>query len=323
MSVVEVWSGREGSYDASLARTYVRRFRVLFADESAGSIEAEFAPGIPRVGDAYASNLGTESDPLARCVRVSPRQREEDPRAWMVDCEYQTPRPGDPQTPSRSSPSGATAGDEYEARPPTWRWGSDAHVVAVRWAFKNPRLGEADNTLSVPVVNAAGDVFDPLPTRPVPFRTLTYTDYRRASSELVKPKTCEKYLYTCNSDTFLGYAPGMAMCLRYDLSPEWVGEALVGYRRDVEFRFAPPYTDYGFSPTQVLNAGYNELKLGATASTRIFDRFAQPSTTPIPLQANGPALTAEEIKNGQSNYISFHLYARQPFAEMDILAVGE
>lgn len=94
VNVKEVWSGREGGFNADFSRRYVRNFRVETDDTSDGPIEVGFAVGIPRLWERYVSHQTGEIDNLALCNSVTPVQDAGNPYLWGCAVRVFDQKPG-------------------------------------------------------------------------------------------------------------------------------------------------------------------------------------------------------------------------------------
>lgn len=87
VTVREIWD-RDGSHQfPSGERRYTRTFRVRTNDDNTAILTVGSATGLPRLFDFYADPDGN-FDLASRCISVSPSQDQNDPRTWLVRCEY-------------------------------------------------------------------------------------------------------------------------------------------------------------------------------------------------------------------------------------------
>ncbi len=176
MSVVEVTlkhAARAGNVKGDNSRDYTRLFIVRTDNTSDDERVVLLAPGLPRLGNALAADLG------ARCNAVVPRQTGSD-LVWEVTCTFSTSSPTD-QDP------------DVALKPPLER------PTVIRWGFvKNTKTFDEDigfaGQPSSPYVNTFGDFFDPPPPRLEYNLTVTITRNEAAYD----PERAEQYAGVAN-----------------------------------------------------------------------------------------------------------------------------
>src|SRR5262245_12229933 len=80
-------SGAQAKLNSQGEREYTRQFRVIRDDNLDGAqVVVGNTPGIPRLGDPYAT--ATDLDLGAVCKAVEVQQDEDAPRVWKIRVEY-------------------------------------------------------------------------------------------------------------------------------------------------------------------------------------------------------------------------------------------
>lgn len=240
---------------------------------------------IPSIGDSHPEN----SDAI--CVSVEPVQRTDSPWLWTVTTEYSTfglPEFQDPLL----------------RRPITVYSQEDRQIVAeIADRYSMPQQD------GVPVVNSAGDLFDPPIMDDDPILVLTVT---KNEAKFPRDKVVS-FLKTKNASTWNKWSPGAAKLVSItggDAKREW-GKwyrpiTYVFHIR--EFVFGRPQgaaVQSGGWLKHILDVGMNELddndKKRRIRSGVDGNQFGNGS----PLNGFGKALTEEEIKAGAFQYIIY------------------
>lgn len=336
--VKEVWDGRDAEFGDDFHRKYTRKFRVETDAVATSSIAVGFAVGIPRLWSPYVNFITGEIDYLARCRRVQPVQRPDAPRVWDVTCEYETStgQPADGSgVDSQSGPSGdpnqpgsGGAADNPDQRPPDIKWRFETIHLPLDRALdpngvhKNITYTVGAGTAAVtkplftdrwvPVLNAAGQRFDPFPTYEVPVQIFDLTRIETTDS----PSERNNYAYAVNSDDFLFAGPGEAQMLPITADAVWIGGQLF-WQKHYQIRFVPKQL-FQWQPL-ILNAGKKQMQGNPTDFTKppipILDPLTQaPVTEDVPLNEFGKALPQQTIANGPLVYMQFLAYPSLPFA---------
>ena len=231
---------RKGSIGLDgFTRSYSRTFIVVTSDSSVEQLQVKLATGIPRVGDFYSVGTGADQwiDFGALCRTVSAEPLDPDERTvWIVTVDYSSKTgdaelqqgggvPGLPQT-------GSGGGDKNNPQlanplfaPYKVRWGSRK--------VPRTRLTTVD-VPPLPIVNSAGEPFDPPPSVEVSLRTCTVTrpeiGFSPFGSNYFENKT--------NSGSFQGRAAGRVLC--ESITGDYAFENGVNYWLvTYEFLFAP------------------------------------------------------------------------------------
>lgn len=251
----EMWEGRGGSFGDDMSRRWVRRFEVMTDDRTMGPLAVLFCPGLPAMFTPY-QGPGGEFDTLALLRKYDPRQDDDNPFKWWVDCEYSTApvsgnaQAGQPDGGAGDPGSGVAGGGGGGAsldptlEPPEWSWD-----------FEETQYAPPKDLDDAAFVNSAGDPLDPPPTVPVGYRVLSY-----ARNQATFDYSTGTYDYAVNNDVFQGYQPGSVLCL-----PPVAKRVLRGplryFRVSYKFKFAPSILGE-FIPRRYLDQGFNYLDGG-------------------------------------------------------------
>jgi hypothetical protein len=345
--VAEQWTGREAEFGDQYDRKYTRKFVVETDRVATSAIAVGFALGIPRVFSPYFNPLTGEIDYLARCTRVQPVQREDAPLVWDVTCEYATssgqpadgsgvgPESGPSGDPNKPGEGGAS--DKPEDRPPKikWRqetinlpferalapaeWPASRRIQLLPMVVFDPAGGFKKITKAtdrwLPVLNAAGQRFDPFPTYEAAILVLDITRIEPAfDAELSL-----SYAYALNEDQFLFAAPGQAQILPIESELVWIGGQAY-FETHYKIRFCPDNL-LDWQPL-ILNAGRKQMQGNPTdytkPATAIIDKLTMtPVTEDVPLNEFGKALPPQTIANGPLVYMQFQAYPTVPFGPLN------
>lgn len=321
VSVKELWENRGGEFDDSYKRSYTRTFRVRTDDERDGPLEVTFALGVPRIWDVYVSYATGEYDTLARCRRISPSQMADDPLIWEVRCEYET-FTAEPSSPGSAGAGGGGGGDATkpgstgpannpEQRPPKIKWSFETLTRPLTLAYDNGGVAGVA-TQVVPVLNSAGQPFDPAPEY-----ECAYPVYEVSRIEtFFSPAVARQYAFAVNDDTFGFAAPGEAMCMPITADLVFIG-GVPFWEVSYKIRFLPEHVDT-FQP-QILDAGYRQLNAGGTDLEDIFDPITrQPVSEPTLLDGAGRQLSHADLVANGAEYRLFYAYLRRPFAALNL-----
>lgn len=323
--VKEIYVGREGSLRDGLQRSFTRKFRVKTDDRRVGPLHVIFAPGIPLLYSSYFSYELSELDLFAICRDVRAVQDENDWQVWDITCEYDTQsnseygniagQPGNIGQPGAGGGTGASGDPTQE--PPTIEWGAETVELAV---IKD-RTGE-------PIVNTAGQPFDPPPTIKIAYPVLRYSRNEATYDHVEK----SKFSYALNTAKFLGYDAGRVLCKPITATQRYIGPFKY-WRVNYEFHFTKEL-EPGVDTAEMigvlswrlwlLNQGLCELKtvsvLGVPVKylTPILGANGEPISTPVPLDEDGAAMPKEDIED-EVFYRSFVVYKSIDFGPLDIV----
>jgi len=166
-------------------------------------------------------------------------------------------------------------------------------------------------------VNAAGDMFDPLPQRLTSFTSVVVSRFERFFGLPV----LRNYAGKINSRDFLGFPPETLLC-RISFRTTLIERKKIRYNGyNVTYRF--DYNPLGWQ-TEALNKGFNSTegvdRVGNPLSKRPIKINGEDAKTPQLLDAQGrwiPTNTAEEALDA-ANYISLRAYYEIDFNELNI-----
>ena len=317
-SVCELHDGRTGGLSEGLERRYTRRFRVRTDSKSVGPIEVMFAPGVPRLYDPYQSYGTNEFDSFALCRRVTPTQDADDWFTWVVECEYDTTggnpqgQPENPGQPGTGGGSGAAGDPTLE--PQTVEWGTQSREVALIEDLGDPDSNDPIIKNPRPILNSAGQPFDPVPTIEQAHLTLTI---ERNEVEFDVGKAT-KYRNVVNKDMWLDRIPGRWLCRQ--ITGRVVYKGAYQYARvRYEFWLSPTIRARDFwDNLELLDQGLCRLDADGERPVPII-RNGHPISQPALLKDGAP-LTRAQIRNPNvgPQYLRFKRYRREPFAPLKI-----
>lgn len=245
----------------------------------------------------------TESD--ARCLLSSVKvsSTSADRKQWKAVLEFQ-PRSweGDDK-----GPVDENGNRDPFAAPPALRARAEEEEVAVTI--------DAEGT---PILNSAGDPFDPPMSVMVPSVVFEVSRLERTFD----PALIADLQGRVNASTWLGFAAGSSLCKSIAASREWrddVGEA-GGWAWSVDYTMAyrePVEGDDGVVlpgwAAVVLDAGYRQ-KVGSDRKQILVDNA--PASSPVPLKTDGTAA----LPTDAPNYLTFKVYPEADFAALDFPA---
>jgi len=163
--------------------------------------------------------IGTEDSEGVFCVSRNAR-RTDDPTVWKVDVRF-----------ASVSQGGLTPGywtyDIPTERPPQYVWRTihyDGPIHSATTTF--------GSTTRVPVVNSAGDPFDPPFTEDLPRIGLVATRFEANFD----PLTILYYSDRVASDSFMGFPAGAARCVEINADPHYEN-GVACYRVSYQFEF--------------------------------------------------------------------------------------
>ena len=306
-SVREIWDGRGGRSSEAATREYTRTFRVLTDDPTDGPLIVMIGSGLPQVGNAYTESSGAV-DLGARCVSVDPQQDQDDPKAWLVTIRYST-APAAATSGLGAGGKGARGGSGSDPsddsqnpllRPAEIGWSFNRYRKPIRKARLYATAGAVNPDFGtvVPVVNSAGDPFDPLPE--VDDSRLILTVSRNEAT--FDPLFAIDYQDAVNSDLFLGAAPRQA---KLNLSAKRQWDKVIGpyyaVQYDIEFRRE------GWL-LSLLDAGRHDLN-----RVVLLDNYGQPYSNDVPLNGFGAKLTTDDYV-----FMDYVVYEERPFAALNL-----
>lgn len=139
LSVIEAYRSLAGSTNTRREREYTRHFDVVSDIPNESQALVESAPTLPRLWNPYVTPLGAvDMGSVAESIKVV--QDPQDPFLWRVEIRY-TNNPGRPDINQQENPL---------LRPAEVSWSTSKITL--------PMEKDADGT---PIVNTAGERFDP------------------------------------------------------------------------------------------------------------------------------------------------------------------
>lgn len=296
---------RSGAIDDKGVRTYTRVFRVITSNPGDGPLL--ITAQVPFVlYETYNLGPGNDLDLAAILKRVDTQPEDVLAGIWQVTMTYDTAQnavdkgtvqPGTTDTPPGGGSGTPGTGNNQtppDQRPWTLRWGS---VQTDRLLVKDLSEEEA------PVVNSAGQPFDPPISLPSANTTLSITGFTAVGDG----SKIKRYMNKVNEHAFLGWDPGEARCTQYQLTSVYENGAFF-WQVDVTIEFK----DGGWNPVEVLDAGTLYKKSASLPLQPILDRAGNPVTAPVPLNGFGEPLTA----GADPVYLEFQGYATVDFANL-------
>ncbi len=310
----------EGGINEKGERHYVRSFQVTSSNPLDGA--ARITRAIPyTLYEAYP--FAGEEDPYAILKSVDSRPTD-CLGVWDVTLNYdsaqnridrgasqpgkgadgtQQPRPG--QTPSEAGQGSNEKSPEN--RPWVIKWtgvkttkllqvdrspgmAAAVEIIPVEGPLANPIVVNHPATKGKPVVNSAGQPFDP----PLEVPDWHAVVHITAFFPIANYRNIRKYLGKVNKSPWMGWPKGCAVCTGYSITSvyeqgKWFWEVQI----EVEFN------DEGWNPVKVLDCGtmYIDADIGREARKLrpIVDPVTgQPVTHPVPLNGFGQPLKAGE-----------------------------
>lgn len=275
-------SGETDGKDAS--RDEVRRFHVLVASSDYQSVNSTvvraYAP-LPAIGSPHPNSAGL----FCRGVNVT----QVGVNLYEAEATYFSPTGG-------SNPN-----DSPTLQPATVKW---SHVTTDE---------EIDQDAEgKPIITVTGESFDPPIRRQ--FGDLQLTHERNVI--YFDPVLATEYLFTTNSDTFLGFMPGTVLCTQFSADAVTDNPDFIYWRRSIVFQFrrgAPNTTDAKAWYRRIRAEGYY-VKIGFnndTFVTRAYDGEGKESVKPVLHDKT----TGQQITNPQdAQWYEFKIYQSKPFA---------
>lgn len=269
---------RTGELDAAWQRTYTRKFEVLTdeAIDDASVVLAALATGGLNIGLPYVTATGSDPKSFIRGIKVS--SSADDGKYWDAEVEY---GPFDPNVV-----------EDPLSRPP------DISFGFVEWE----EIVDEDISNN-PVVNTAGDAYDPPVTRQNHLAVLSVSRYESTFNALL----ASQYKDSVNSDVFFDAPVGTAKIMDISAAREWsqFNQAYI-WRVNYEFQFDPR----GWTK-KVLNQGYRQLVSGARRQILI---DGAPATFPCLLDSAGALLAP----TGTPVYRTFTVYPTLAFSTLGL-----
>lgn len=296
--------GGVSSYDQL---TYTEVYRVISdsATELSSAIRVadDGSTAIPSLGDAYSGNSS------AFCSEISPTQQEDSRLHWLVAVTYSTPQSQDD--------AGGGGGSDPTTFDDRISWGSRVIQVPV----------EVDRA-GLPIVNAAGDKFDPPPVKDKYLLEVSISTNQSTYTGIES----KNYVGKINdaSVAFTGWTAAAGTLLCADI------QAQNKYKNNYEY-YEVTYV-FVYDPDTwvltLLNAGFNEKTKDRNGNITLkhIERENEKGElvrvpNPVPLYGSGDAEPGKAVpvselgKPGGSvyiNYIDFDVLEEADFSSMNV-----
>ncbi len=267
-------ASRKAAVDSTGQRTYVRRWRVIApsAEYGARQVVAQVGVGLR---DAYS--IGTEGtddffeeDILVYCNGVEAEQSsvdgDEDGCDWIVTATYGYIDYQKTENPLED--------------PAELSWSFAPYSRITDQAY------DSNGDLTVPIVNTAGDAFDP-PTEIDDPRPVLTVVVNLPYPDGFDPLRAYEYRNAVNGDTFFNVPPGYVKAAPPVATRMYHPECGFYWKVTYEFHFNPD----GWVRT-LLNQGTRQLNAAGDGYESIVTETGQLATDPVPLDTDGVALAA-------------------------------
>jgi hypothetical protein len=193
VSAREIWEGRTATIDDKGHREYTREFRFTTNADTDDAATICLSPLIPPLYTPYVVPNGFDTGALL--TRISTAQEQGEPTVWKVTLHYSTRSHDASRHPGNPNPSSA---DQFSQspfdRPPLITWD----------AVQYTRPLVKDVVTSKPVLNSAGERFDPPPEIDDSRIVLIY----ERNEPVYDSNVAVSYRDSVNSDTWNGFDPG-------------------------------------------------------------------------------------------------------------------
>ncbi len=264
--VAEIWDGRSASVTVSEGNKYTRVFRVECTGNDVGPNEAGKAVGI-QLGDQYLTINALESDQYAYCTSINSVQESTgDYLHFIVSVEY-------------GAYSVVWAGGGPDQNPLL-------QPIDVEWGWNSHEVVADIDINGNPIVNTAGDPYDPPLIEDDPRPTMSVT----RNEPFIDFDLILAYRNAINNDQFSIAQP--YFCRTLNIQPKSVFHHQIGwyYQVKYEFEFLSPIGNSagninGFRRT-VLNQGLNALSKSDGKPYRVTYK-GLPVTDPVLLDKDG------------------------------------
>lgn len=278
----EMRGKRSGGKKLPNDRDYSRTFRVEVDDPDDRESIVLAADSVPALGDPHPDDASAWCESLAvQCV-------DEGGKLWEVTAKYS------------STADAGSAADNPLSRPVTITWED--------YEFEEPV--ELD-VLGKPVLNSAGQAFDPPPTRvasrPVVVFTKNQAEFNASLAQQYKNKS--------NSDTWWGLSAGQAKVASIRASEEKEENGITYY----EVRYEIHLNEDGWKK-RILDQGRMERITFESTDYVIYRAIIDPETKrpvtdPVPLNGAGGPLSDD----GGPVFLEFDFYGSVPFAPLGLV----
>lgn len=301
--VTEQKGNRSGGWSLQGGRTYSITCRVETDNPLIGPRAAMRSVGVD-AGAFYRfplSGTALEWDYAAFLNSIDAREIADDGMSWDVTLAY-----------AQISPKDQAGGDGEGANAGAFILSPFAVKPSVQWGSETEEIARTHDRAGQPILNTAGDPFDPPLSAPVSNPVATIVRNLRSYDGA----WVGSYKDHVNQSVWMGYPAGTVLCK--DITGESVYDTDWGWywRVTYQFAFRPIWVEGGkiILPgwaTQVLNAGMRQLKSGEVKQILV---EGAPTSTPIPLKENGEAATPTD----DPHYLTFDVYPEADFDDLDL-----
>ena len=202
-------------------------------------------------------------------------------------------------------------------------------VADITWTFANSNEPVDRDIYGRPLVNSAGESFDPPMTKD--FNDLIL--HIETNEATFDPLLAYEFKGAVNGDMFFGFGPGRAKCIQYS-GVKTRAAALTYWRVTREFQFRRQTAVQGASDVgwkrRILDEGFRELKEieGEMKLANITDdETGMAVSQPVPLDGTGKKLALSDtplsdkitVENtGDAVFLHYDMYEQKPFSQLGL-----
>lgn len=286
--VSEMWSTETGNMvqeGKKITRVFRSAYQVLHdAGEPRQLIER--AAGIPRIGDPYKTST------YVRAKNVGSISKGPILSIVSVDFQGEVDRDDENKSPVSFKPDIS--------------WGDATGVEPIDEDVNGKPIVTATGE---PIDGVTADINDPVVTIKknfLSFNSYLMYEYRRST----------------NSDTFLGYPPGMARMIQYSADMNYYDDTQAYWEvtAQIQFRITIRTTPERAWWKRVRHEGYycyvdNPFSPGNLIKVRARDENNEPTTRPVLLKADG----TQETDPTKAHWLEFQIFKSLPFQALGLL----
>ncbi len=308
LSVDETWAGQTGSMQNDGVRTYAREFRVITDDPELSPAEIGSTPGIPLLWSRHPVDI------LTFCDKISVKRAKASREVWDVTATYTNKIDEDDEP------------DENPLNRP-WKlsWTSQAFTHVAHQGIKMETVTAggssvlpAPSAVEGPIVNSAGDQFDP----PIEIESSNWQFTAKKNLATI-PTWLMDYRDALNDARVL--IAGIYF-EKHELRINGMNIGEYTYENDVGFY---PFEIQVAQKTEtwvrdLLDQGTHEIKTINQAGTasqarlRVVDGKGQHVTEPVRLDGSGAKLEPADAPIEDSIFIRYQVYLK----DRDFTALG-